>query len=37
VRYYEEPQLSRTFGESYREYQARVGRWLPRIGRGSSG
>jgi len=34
--YYEEPQLRRTFGKSYDEYQARVGRWLPRIGRGSS-
>ena len=36
VVYYEEPHLSRTFGESYQEYLARVGRWLPRIGRGSS-
>ena len=36
VVFYEEPQLLRTFGESYREYQARVGRWLPRIGLGSS-
>jgi protein-S-isoprenylcysteine O-methyltransferase Ste14 len=35
VVFYEEPQLSRIFGESYREYQARVGRWLPKIGRGS--
>jgi protein-S-isoprenylcysteine O-methyltransferase Ste14 len=34
--YYEEPHLSRTFGESYREYRARVGRWLPRIRRGVS-
>lgn len=36
VVYYEEPQLRRTFGESYRQYQARVSRWLPKIGRGSS-
>ena len=36
VVYYEEPQLRRTFGESYRQYQARVGRWLPKIGLGSS-
>jgi protein-S-isoprenylcysteine O-methyltransferase Ste14 len=34
---YEEPHLSRTFGESYREYRSQVGRWLPRIRRGSSG
>jgi protein-S-isoprenylcysteine O-methyltransferase Ste14 len=33
--YYEEPHLSRTFGKSYDEYRARVGRWLPRIGRRS--
>jgi protein-S-isoprenylcysteine O-methyltransferase Ste14 len=33
---YEEPQLRRTFGKSYDEYLARVGRWLPRIRRGSS-
>ncbi len=26
---YEEPSLERTFGESYREYRARVWRWLP--------
>ena len=36
VVYYEEPPLSRAFGESYREYRARVGRWLPKVGRGSS-
>jgi protein-S-isoprenylcysteine O-methyltransferase Ste14 len=36
VVYYEEPQLRRAFGKSYDEYQARVGRWLPRIGRVSS-
>jgi protein-S-isoprenylcysteine O-methyltransferase Ste14 len=36
VVYYEEPHLSRTFGESYQEYRSRVGRWLPRIRRGSS-
>jgi len=33
---YEEPHLSRTFGEPYQEYRSRVGRWLPRIRRGSS-
>jgi protein-S-isoprenylcysteine O-methyltransferase Ste14 len=37
VVYYEEPQLTRVFGESYREYRARVGRWLPRIRRSTSG
>jgi protein-S-isoprenylcysteine O-methyltransferase Ste14 len=31
VVYYEEPHLSRSFGESYQEYLDRVGRWLPRI------
>jgi protein-S-isoprenylcysteine O-methyltransferase Ste14 len=36
VVYYEEPHLSRTFGESYQEYRSRVGRWLPRVRRGSS-
>jgi protein-S-isoprenylcysteine O-methyltransferase Ste14 len=36
VVYYEEPQLRRTFGESYQQYRTRVGRWLPRIGRSSS-
>ena len=35
--FYEEPQLSKAFGESYHEYRARVGRWLPRFDRGSSG
>ena len=33
--YHEEPQLSRAFGKSYEEYRVRVGRWRPRIGRGS--
>jgi len=27
---YEEPALSRRFGESYRQYRSSVGRWLPR-------
>ena len=35
--HYEEPQLRRTFGESYDDYLSRVGRWLPKIGRGPSG
>lgn len=37
ILYYEEPHLRKTFGESYESYTARVGRWLPRLGRGSSG
>jgi len=28
---YEEPALRRRFGESYREYCANVGRWIPRF------
>jgi protein-S-isoprenylcysteine O-methyltransferase Ste14 len=28
---YEEPSLRRRFGESYREYCANVGRWIPRL------
>jgi len=30
---YEEPHLRKAFGDSYEEYRAYVGRWLPRIGR----
>jgi protein-S-isoprenylcysteine O-methyltransferase Ste14 len=30
VRYYEEPQLQRAFGQSYAEYCANVPRWCPR-------
>jgi len=37
VVFYEEPHLKRAFGKSYREYMNQVGRWLPRIRRGSSG
>jgi protein-S-isoprenylcysteine O-methyltransferase Ste14 len=37
VVFYEEPHLKRAFGESYDEYSARVGRWLPRFGGGPSG
>jgi len=32
VMFYEEPALRRQFGDSYTQYQRRVGRWLPRIG-----
>ena len=35
--FYEEPHLKRAFGKPYQEYMARVGRWLPRIGRSSTG
>jgi protein-S-isoprenylcysteine O-methyltransferase Ste14 len=28
---YEEPILSRRFGEAYGQYTRRVGRWLPRL------
>jgi protein-S-isoprenylcysteine O-methyltransferase Ste14 len=31
VMLYEEPALRRQFGDSYAQYQQRVGRWLPRI------
>jgi protein-S-isoprenylcysteine O-methyltransferase Ste14 len=37
VVFYEEPHLKRAFGKSYQEYMTEVGRWLPRIRRGSSG
>lgn len=30
---YEEPRLRRAFGAEYDDYCARVGRWLPRLGR----
>lgn len=30
VRLYEEPHLEAEFGDAYRAYRARVGRWLPR-------
>lgn len=30
IRFYEEPRLTREFGEEYTAYMARVGRWLPR-------
>jgi protein-S-isoprenylcysteine O-methyltransferase Ste14 len=33
VLFYEEPALSRTFGNSYRAYAAAVPRWLPRLPR----
>lgn len=33
VVFYEEPHLERVFGSSYEDYRARVGRWIPRIGR----
>ena len=31
VRHYEEPKLSRTFGDEYSTYQQNVRRWLPRL------
>ncbi len=35
---YEEPTLTRLFGQQYRAYQTRVRRWLPRFAaRGSGG
>ena len=30
IRFYEEPRLTREFGEEYMAYMKRVGRWLPR-------
>jgi protein-S-isoprenylcysteine O-methyltransferase Ste14 len=30
VRFYEEPKLTRTFGDEYRRYQRHVKRWIPR-------
>jgi protein-S-isoprenylcysteine O-methyltransferase Ste14 len=32
VCFYEEPKLAELFGEDYRVYRSRVGRWLPRFG-----
>ena len=34
VRYWEEPDLARRFGEPYRQYQQQVPRWIPRLPRG---
>jgi protein-S-isoprenylcysteine O-methyltransferase Ste14 len=31
VVYFEEPSLSRSFGNEYEDYRSRVGRWLPRL------
>jgi protein-S-isoprenylcysteine O-methyltransferase Ste14 len=31
VAFFEEPQLEKRYGDAYREYKARVPRWLPRI------
>ncbi len=36
VRLYEEPHLAGEFGEPYRNYCRRVGRWLPRLPRRSA-
>ncbi len=36
VRLYEEPHLTREFGEPYQDYRRRVGRWLPRLRRRSA-
>ncbi|WP_419164080.1 methyltransferase family protein [Candidatus Palauibacter sp.] len=35
VRFYEEPHLTRKFGDEYAAYRERVGRWLPRRSRGN--
>ena len=37
VRVVEEPYLSRTHGDAYREYASRVGRFVPGVGRWGSG
>jgi protein-S-isoprenylcysteine O-methyltransferase Ste14 len=29
--FYEEPHLQRVFGNTYEQYRARVGRWVPRL------
>ncbi len=36
VMLYEEPHLTREFGEQYQDYCGRVGRWLPRLRRRSA-
>ncbi len=36
VMLYEEPHLTREFGEPYQDYRRRVGRWLPRLRRRSA-
>lgn len=35
VRFYEEPHLTREFGDEYLAYRKRVGRWLPKRSRGN--
>ena len=35
VLFYEEPTLTRRFGDAYREYRRTVGRWIPRLPRAS--
>ncbi|WP_419941224.1 methyltransferase family protein [Candidatus Palauibacter sp.] len=35
VRFYEEPHLTRKFGDEYAAYRERVGRWFPRRFRGN--
>lgn len=37
IRFYEEPRLTREFGDEYAAYMKRVGRWLPRVGKRSPG
>ena len=33
IRFYEEPRLTREFGDEYAAYMSHVGRWLPGLGR----
>ena len=37
IRFYEEPRLTREFGDEYASYMSQVGRWLPRLRRRKHG